>query len=106
MKAEPKVWVGSRMQLYPSEIIFLESEINYTKIFLANGQTHLVSTNLGSLEIRLLPFNFFRLNRSCIVNLSHVLITQQDDKLLVKLPNEKQAFISRRRKDRFFKTLN
>lgn len=106
MKTEPKVWVGSRMQFYPSEIIFLKSDINYTKIFLANGETHLVSTNLGKLEPRFLSFNFFRLNRSFIVNLTHVLVAQKDEQLLVQLPNEKQVCISRRRKEQFLKTLN
>ncbi|MDP4289531.1 MAG: LytTR family DNA-binding domain-containing protein [Bacteroidota bacterium] len=52
-----------------SEIIFMKAEGNYTKIYLLNGKEETVTQNLGQLEEELSANDFFRVNRSVIINL-------------------------------------
>lgn len=106
MKTETKVNVGSRTMLNPTEIIFLESDINYTKIYLVGGESLIVSTTLGKLEPRFSSFNFFRINRSYMVNLSYAVMIQTKKMYFLRLPNNKEVSISRRKKEQFLKTLN
>lgn len=106
MKTETKVNVGSRTMLNPTEIIFLESDINYTKIYLVGGESLIVSTTLGKLEPRFTSFNFFRINRSYMVNLSYAVMIQTKKMYFLRLPNNKEVSISRRKKEQFLKTLN
>lgn len=91
----PQVHVGSRKYLAPNEILHLESDINYTKILMANGKKILSSTTLKIIENRLLPFkNFIRINRQSIVNLD--LVERIEEQSLL-LPGGKKLFFSRRR---------
>lgn len=51
-----------------SEILFCEAEGAYTKFFLTNKETILVSRNLHTYEELLAPAGFIRTHHSCVVN--------------------------------------
>jgi DNA-binding LytR/AlgR family response regulator len=106
METETLVPVGGRMQFSPSEIILLESDINYTRLHFADGTIVLTSTNLGKLESRFSSHNFFRTNRQHMVNLNYVVISQLDSQCYLRLPNDQEICVSRRKKDSFIKTFN
>ena len=95
IKNRPQVHVGSRQYLPPNEILHLESDLNYTQIFLADGKRILSSTPLKIIENRLLPFkNFVRINRQSVINLD--LVEKIEDQTLF-LPGERKIIFSRRR---------
>jgi DNA-binding LytR/AlgR family response regulator len=72
MKKNTEVSLGSRQKASPIRILFLKADNNYTKIFFNDGSQILSSTTLGTIEQRLKPFNFFRTNRSTVINLDYL----------------------------------
>jgi DNA-binding LytR/AlgR family response regulator len=91
----PQVHVGSRKYLAPADILHLESDSNYTKILMTNGEKILSSTTLKIIENRLLPFkNFARINRQCVVNLD---LVERIENQILFLPGEIKIAFSRRR---------
>lgn len=54
-----------------TQLVRLQSDRNYTLIFLADGRRLLASKTLGSFE-KLLPGSFLRVHRSHLVNLDYI----------------------------------
>ena len=99
MKAQENILeisVGGRKKICPADIILLESEINYSKLFLVDGQTIFVATTLKTLTEKLENYNFFRTHKSFLINLNH--IESFEENTLVKMTNQSFANVSRRRK--------
>lgn len=95
-KETPLVHVGSRKLILAQDIILLQAEINYTYLFLSDGQKIIVSYNLGKLQERLnIHQAFIRPNRNTIVNLNFV--TKYNENFLNI--NGTTVHISRRRKE-------
>lgn len=95
-KETPLVHIGSRKIVLAQDIILLQAEINYTFLYLSNGQKIIVSYNLGKLQERLnIHQAFIRPNRNTIVNLNFV--TKYNENFLNI--NGTTVHISRRRKD-------
>jgi len=55
-----------------NEIVYLEAEGNYTSIYLLNGKEETITQSLGQIEEELSANNFFRINRSIIINLKFI----------------------------------
>lgn len=90
---------GKSKHIRPDEIIFLESKINYTILYLTKGRTLLSARNLQVYENKLVGFaNFFRIHRGIIINMGHVEKIKLD-KLTgsVYLNSGEELCISRRR---------
>lgn len=102
MTNETLVPVGGRKKFAPSEIILLESDINYTRLYLSDGSMFLTSTNIGQLERRFASHAFFRVNRTYLVNLSF--IEERQDASL-RMSNQMEMHISRRRTQLFYRFL-
>lgn len=85
-----------------SDIVLLESEGNYTRLYFGNARP-LVQRTLNYLETRLDPAVFFRSSRKHIVNLRHVdaIDPWVNNGLLVKMDNGLTAAMSRRRAQLF-----
>jgi DNA-binding LytR/AlgR family response regulator len=94
MNTDTLILIGGRKKICPNSILMLKANINYTQVYLEDGSLILSSTNLGILEKRLKDFDFFRTNRSTIINLQFV--AEFEDKISV----------SRRKKTNFLKTFN
>ncbi|MFD2629843.1 LytR/AlgR family response regulator transcription factor [Oceanobacillus kapialis] len=62
---------GEIHYLHPRDILYLAREEKFTKIITANKE-YQVRTTLKELEGRLTGYNFFRIHKSYVVNLSYV----------------------------------
>ena len=60
-----------RVKVLLSDILYLESERNYSKIFTKN-QEYLLSVTLKKLEDKLPANVFMRIHRSFIINVNHI----------------------------------
>ncbi len=98
------VQVGGRTTFYAKEITVLEALGNYTKIYLVDGSSFLTATTLGILEKRLKNFNFFRPNRSFLVNLDFMENYEKETSTL-KMENTVSIRVSRRREKDFADSL-
>lgn len=90
-----------RNQIPTDEIIYLESEINYTHIYTSDNRKHISSFTLKKLEARIIQSDFLRINRGCLVNLNHITeITGFKRNAHARLSNGLVLQISRRKFDR------
>lgn len=84
-----------------SNIILLEAEGSYTKFYLKNNIQHLSSSGIGEYEDMLDPHVFIRVHKSFIININEVKKYIKGDGGSVILSNEKEAFLSKRKKESF-----
>jgi two-component system, LytTR family, response regulator len=54
------------------EIMYCIGDGRYTRIYLRNGESHLIAKVLRKYEILLPREKFFRIHKSCIVNLNFI----------------------------------
>lgn len=88
------------------EIVYLEAIINSTIIHLKCGSVIKVAKTLKKFEGDLLPGNFYRVNRKCIVNLDLVKkIEKGNGQVAIKIKANHEISISRRRRVKFEKFL-
>ena len=88
--------IDSRKKVTSKDILYLQSDLNYIKVFLVNGQMVFSSTTLKTIESRLSENpEFLGINRGVVVNCQHVKTYQEDS---VELSNNLQFVVSRRRK--------
>jgi len=59
--------------LEASELTYCEADGNYTLLYMRDGRKEIVTYNIGNVEEQLEKFNFFRLSRSVLINLDHVI---------------------------------
>lgn len=78
-----------------SNILYLQSEVNYTRIFLGEGKTYLASRTLKHFNGILNGPEFIRIHKSFLVNRVQVLSITPD---YVLLRNGTQLPISRRKR--------
>lgn len=96
---KPIAKIGKKQLIFAHDIILLQAEINYTYLFLADGQKIIVSYHLGKLQEKLSHFQtFIRPNRHTIVNLNFVTSLNANSLEI----NGTTISISRRRKEFFF----
>ncbi|RYU96433.1 LytR/AlgR family response regulator transcription factor [Emticicia agri] len=90
---------GKSKYIRPEEIIFLESKINYTILYLTKGRTLLSARNLQVYEQKLTDVSsFFRIHRGVIINMLHIeKIKLEKFTGSVYLHSGEQLCISRRR---------
>ncbi|MFT5886014.1 MAG: two-component system LytT family response regulator [Arcticibacterium sp.] len=106
------IHLGSRQKATPSQILYLKAESNYTQIYFNDGSQLLSSTTFGKLEQRLDSFDFFRANRSTIINLNHLKnfkIFSEKKGLFFENSSQINTYeiqLSRRRADAFMESLN
>jgi two-component system LytT family response regulator len=87
------------------EILYLQSDINYTTLFLKNNRKMVVAKTLKEFEGILIPYNFFRLHNSYLVNLSYAKSYIKGKGGSVKLEDGTEIEVSVRRKEEFLKRL-
>jgi DNA-binding LytR/AlgR family response regulator len=101
-----EIHIGGRMSILPQNIILLEGDANYTKLYLLNGESLIVATTLKKLEERFMVLqNFFRSHKSHIINLNYLLDFKEDSNEIT-MQNHKKALLSRRRRDAFHLKIN
>jgi two-component system, LytTR family, response regulator len=87
------------------DILYFESDGNYTTVFLNNGKEIVVSKPIGRFEEITNPAVFFRIHNSYLVNLNRVNKFIKGDGGYVALENGKTISVSRNRKDAFLEAL-
>ncbi len=90
---------GKVMFLLPDEIIYCESDGNYSTIFLENGKKIVLSLKLKQLEEKLTD-DFFRIHNSYVINLNKVQEYIKYDAYVI-LTNQAKIPVSRQKKSIF-----
>ena len=82
-------------------IVRIESSANYSKMYLLNRQPLLVTRLLKDFEDILLPYRFFRVHNSHLVNLQYINKYIRGEGGQVVMENGDVVDVSRRKKDEF-----
>ena len=88
------------------EIIYCEGDDRYTKMFLTDKKMITSSRTLGGFEELLLPFNFFRIHKSYLVNLRHMKKYLRGEGGQVIMTDGSTLDVSRRKKDELLKLVS
>lgn len=89
-----------------NSILYCQSDINYTKIFLINGTSFILSKTLKLIE-ELLPSSIFlRVHNSYLVNFNYVTYFNRSIDSYVELPNNLKIPVSTRKKDEVIKKIS
>lgn len=86
-------------------IVRCEAQGNYTQFYFRDGKKLLVSKTLKFFEKLLEDLNFFRINRSNIINLKRVKVVGRQRNPAVTLDDGTELTMSSFRKDEFFKKM-
>lgn len=86
-------------------ILRIESSSNYCKIFLTDGKNILVTKLLKDFEDMLLPYHFYRIHHSHLINLNYIKKYLKGDGGQVIMQNDEVIDVSRRKKEEFLKML-
>ena len=88
-----------------NDVIHLESNSNYTNVFLTDGSKILASKTLKEFEDLLTESTFYRTHQSHLVNLNFIKKYIKGDGGQIEMKNGDIIDISRRKKDEFLKIL-
>lgn len=86
-------------------IIHVESKSNYSKIFLNENKSIMVTKILKDFEEMLLPYNFYRVHNSHLINLNYIQKYVRSQGGHVMLQDGTLIDISRRKKEEFLKMI-
>jgi len=85
------------------DILYCEADGSYTHFYTSNNKTYTTSNNLKKVERILQHTSFFRIHRSILLNLKH--IVQFNNNGEIKLTNNKKLLVSSRNKTNFLRIL-
>jgi two-component system LytT family response regulator len=98
--------VDGRIQMIePDDIIYCESDSNYTTIFLTGNKKRMLSKTLKEVETILNRPRFFRCQNSYLINLNHVKEYFRGEGGEVVMSNEKNIRVSRNKKEELLRLL-
>jgi len=81
------------------EIVYIESDNNYSNFNLKDGRKILVSKTLKSFEKKLRNKNFFRVHQSYMINLNYVLAFDKKNDTVTLIKNSSIPVAQRKRKE-------
>jgi two-component system, LytTR family, response regulator len=87
-------------------ILHIESSSNYSKIYFVDGKTILVTKLLKDFEEILLPYRFYRIHNSHLINLKYIEKYIKGEGGQVRLSNGTIIDIARRKKEEFLKLIS
>lgn len=96
---------GGMVFLQVSDIVRCQSDVNYTYLFLHNGQKLLVAKTLKEFEELLSAYGFFRIHNSHLVNLAYVKSYNKGKGGYVTMTDNSTIEVSTRRKESFLNRL-
>ena len=73
-----------------ADIMYVNADGNYSKVFLKDGSIRVITLNLGAMEARLCGCGFFRMDRSHIINLKYLVQINRKDHLCLLAVNGSQ----------------
>jgi two-component system, LytTR family, response regulator len=86
-------------------ILHIESSSNYSKIYFQNGKSIVVTKLLKDFEDMLLPYRFYRIHNSHLINLKYIEKYLKGDGGQVRLTNGTVIDVARRKKEEFLKLI-
>ncbi|MBS1511920.1 MAG: response regulator transcription factor [Bacteroidetes bacterium] len=86
-------------------ILHIEASSNYSKLYLQNGKTIVVTKLLKDFEDMLLPYRFYRIHHTHLINLKHIEKYIKGEGGQVRLTNGTVLDVARRKKDEFLKLI-
>ena len=86
-------------------IVHIESSSNYSRIFLADGKNMLVTKLLKDFEDMLLPYHFYRVHNSHLINMNYIQKYIRGEGGQVVLQNGDTVDVSRRKKEEFLRLI-
>jgi two-component system LytT family response regulator len=87
-------------------IMHIESSSNYCKIFFTNGKSLLVTKLLKDFEDMLVPYNFYRVHNSHLINLAYIKKYIRGEGGQVIMENGTVVDVARRKKEEFLKLIS
>ena len=88
------------VELKPEEILLVESDINYSQIFLSNGRKIIIAKTLKQISEIVKNSPFVRINRQVLINIGHVKNYEMETSPQnVTLSNGRKIDFSRRRSE-------
>jgi two-component system LytT family response regulator len=87
-------------------IVHIESSSNYSKIFLNNGKTILVTRLLKDFEDMLSSYRFYRVHNSHLINLNYIQKYIRGDGGQVVMQTGETIDVARRKKDEFLSLIS
>lgn len=94
---------GGYVILNIDEILYCKADGSYTNFISTKGKNYITSTNLKNAETMLEKATFFRIHRSILVNLKHIVEFHNSGE--IQLSNGQQLTVSSRNKKNFLKVL-
>ena len=88
------------------EILYCEASNNYTIVFSTSGKKVIVSKTLREYEDLLTDFNFFRVNRSHLINLNYILEYKKGRRPIIVMNNKTEVSLASSRKKEFLDRLS
>ena len=88
------------------DILYFESDGNYTTVHMKNGRSNVVSKPLGKFEEIIDPAVFYRVHHSFLVNLYQVNKFIRSDGGYIVLENGKTISVARNRREGFLEALS
>jgi two-component system LytT family response regulator len=85
----------------PDDILYCESEGSYTRFYLANAESCLVTRMLGEISKTLEGSHFFRTHKSWLVNLNHVKQFFKTEGAYVVMRDSRHIPVARNRREDF-----
>ena len=86
-------------------ILHIESSSNYSKIYFAEGKNLLVTKLLKDFEDMLLPYHFYRIHHSHLINLNYIQKYIKTDGGQVMMQDGTLIDVARRKKEEFLKII-
>ena len=84
-----------------TDIVYCESESNYTTIYRSNTKPLIISKTLKTMEDLLPKEEFYRVHNSYLINMNHVDRFAREDGGYLVMSNQARILISRTKKDDF-----
>ena len=84
-----------------ADILYCNSESNYTHIILSEGRKYTLSKTLKDVEQMLMPLDYFRIHQSYLINFKFMRKYLRDDGGYVVMEDGKTIPIAKRRKEEF-----
>jgi two-component system LytT family response regulator len=81
---------GGFILINPVDILYILADWNYAEIYYDDDKHQIVTTNIGALETILPLKEFFRINRSTIINIGYLTKVSRKKRLAYLMKNDKE----------------
>lgn len=96
----------SMIKVSSREIVHMEGIRNYTVVYLKDGKQLLSARTLKTYEKELVDLDFVRVHKSHLINLNYLVSYDMENATFLKLKDQKQVLISRRKRKSFQERLH